>query len=166
MKIVKIPYWQQLQDPRWQKRRLEIMARDKFTCCQCANDEETLNVHHRWYIGGRKVWEYPDIALVTLCEGCHSDATKGAPVFLFEDGVEFLETEFPYNQIMLAMHQFCERYGVNKDAVWEAFALGLEFNSIDKESLIAWRNQAKKEHEDHGSELELKELVKSSEVKI
>lgn len=143
-------------DEAKQKRRLEIMARDNFVCRQCANDEETLNVHHRWYIGGRKVWEYPDVALITLCEGCHSDATKGAPVFLFEDGVEFLETTIPYNDTINALYRFCEKYSVKKDAVMEAFVLGMQFGAIDKETVVTWRENAKQQHADHNSIIELK----------
>ena len=30
-----------------------------------------LNVHHKYYILGKKPWEYEDNALVTLCENCH-----------------------------------------------------------------------------------------------
>ena len=30
-----------------------------------------LNVHHKYYMQGLKPWEYPDDALVTLCEDCH-----------------------------------------------------------------------------------------------
>lgn len=30
-----------------------------------------LNVHHEFYIDGKKPWEYHDGALITLCEECH-----------------------------------------------------------------------------------------------
>lgn len=30
-----------------------------------------LNIHHTYYIEGRKPWEYENEALVTLCEDCH-----------------------------------------------------------------------------------------------
>ena len=30
-----------------------------------------LNVHHKYYVLGKKPWEYEDNALVTLCESCH-----------------------------------------------------------------------------------------------
>jgi hypothetical protein len=51
------------------------MSRDDFSCAVCHNDSETLNVHHRWYVRGRKPWEYAPDALVTLCEECHAYAT-------------------------------------------------------------------------------------------
>jgi len=61
-------------DPRWQKKRLEIMQRDEFKCTECGDEKSTLNVHHRYYVKNRDVWDYPAFSLVTLCEGCHSTA--------------------------------------------------------------------------------------------
>lgn len=68
------PYWEKLRDPRWQKKRLEIMERDKFKCCQCGDMSSTLNVHHGYYERGLDPWEYDDDTLWTLCERCHEDA--------------------------------------------------------------------------------------------
>jgi len=67
----KMSYSEQLKDPRWQKKRLQIMERDGFQCALCMDDKSTLHVHHKKYIYGRKPWEYKNEALVTLCENCH-----------------------------------------------------------------------------------------------
>jgi Mg2+ and Co2+ transporter CorA len=64
-------YAEKLKDPRWQKKRLEIMSRDKFTCRSCGDSSKTLNVHHCYYTKGAMPWDYPDSALVTYCERCH-----------------------------------------------------------------------------------------------
>jgi hypothetical protein len=64
-------YAEKLKDPRWQKKRLEIMSRDKFTCQRCKDATSTLNVHHRYYEKSAMPWEYPDDALVTYCQKCH-----------------------------------------------------------------------------------------------
>lgn len=64
-------YAEKLKDPRWQKKRLEIMQRDQWTCRLCGSTTETLNVHHVYYEKGFDVWQYPDFALLTLCEECH-----------------------------------------------------------------------------------------------
>lgn len=64
-------YAQKLRDPRWQKRRLEILERDNWTCQKCCDTESTLVVHHRDYLRGKDPWDYPDSLLVTLCEDCH-----------------------------------------------------------------------------------------------
>ncbi len=64
-------YQRALQDPRWQKRRLQILERDHWRCTQCGDTQTELQVHHRWYTPGAAPWESPDSALVTLCAPCH-----------------------------------------------------------------------------------------------
>ena len=64
-------YADKFKDPRWQKKRLEILERDAWGCMQCGDTDNTLHVHHRYYKKGRDPWDYPDEALVTLCEECH-----------------------------------------------------------------------------------------------
>ena len=71
------PYFEKLKDPRWQKKRLEIMERDEFKCSHCGDDEKTLNVHHKFYRKGANPWDYPDDALMTLCEPCHEEIGAG-----------------------------------------------------------------------------------------
>lgn len=70
-------YAELLKDPRWQKRRLEIMERDNWTCQKCEGTESTLTVHHKSYKKkeGEFVhpWEYVGEDLITLCDECHLD---------------------------------------------------------------------------------------------
>jgi len=66
-------YSDKLKDPRWQKKRLEIMQRDGFACQECHADDVHLNVHHSYYVSGRWPWNYPDWGLRTLCEACHEN---------------------------------------------------------------------------------------------
>lgn len=68
-------YAEKLKDPRWQKRRLEVLGRDEFTCQHCFDSESTLHVHHRAY-GNGDPWDVPDCYLVTLCAECHEDHSK------------------------------------------------------------------------------------------
>jgi hypothetical protein len=68
-------YWEKLQDPRWQKKRLEIMQRDEFKCSRCNRDDVTLSVHHRIYRKKCEPWEYGDEDLTTLCKPCHEAVT-------------------------------------------------------------------------------------------
>ncbi len=63
-------YSEKLRDPRWQKKRLEILKRDKFSCTLCRDKETTLHVHHKKYTGNP--WDAPNEDLVTHCEHCHS----------------------------------------------------------------------------------------------
>ncbi len=67
----KINYSELLTNPLWQKKRLEIMNRDAFTCQKCNHTDTTLNVHHLKYHNGLKPWEYLDVDLITLCKDCH-----------------------------------------------------------------------------------------------
>lgn len=70
-------YAELLKDPRWQKKRLEIMERDEWTCQTCRDTKATLTVHHKSYRmeDGKlvEVWDYEDCDLITLCELCHSE---------------------------------------------------------------------------------------------
>ena len=64
-------YSEKLKDPRWQKKRLEILERDEFTCQLCFDSESTLMVHHKVYDKTKEPWEYENSELVTLCQSCH-----------------------------------------------------------------------------------------------
>lgn len=69
-------YSEQFKDPRWQKKRLKILERDGFCCCRCDTTDKTLHVHHKYYIKDKKVWEYKDSVLITLCNICHEEEHK------------------------------------------------------------------------------------------
>jgi len=66
-----VSYSEKLQDPRWQKIRLQVFERDRWACQVCGDSTSTLNVHHWYYEKGRNPWEYEIDTLSTLCEGCH-----------------------------------------------------------------------------------------------
>lgn len=74
-------YKEQLLDPRWQRRRLEVFQRDNFTCQanKCGATTETLEVHHMEYIN-IPIWDYPDDMLVTLCYKCHDKELGREPL--------------------------------------------------------------------------------------
>lgn len=70
-------FQRQLSDPRWQKKRLQILERDEWTCKRCGDTETTLTVHHKSYRmeGGKFVdyWDYHDDDLITFCTNCHEE---------------------------------------------------------------------------------------------
>jgi len=69
--------WGELyKDPRWQKKRLEVMEGSGFRCERCGRDDLTLHVHHTYYETGYMPWEYPDSSLYVLCENCHELADE------------------------------------------------------------------------------------------
>lgn len=76
-------YSEKLKDPRWQRKRLEIMQRDDFTCKCCDSTDKPLCVHHWRYSG--EPWEIGNRDLDTLCEDCHQS---------FEDSITYLKLRF------------------------------------------------------------------------
>ena len=69
--INKKTYSEKLKDSRWLKKRRTILERDNFTCQSCGDTEKVMHVHHEYYDSKAEPWEYPDKALVTLCDPCH-----------------------------------------------------------------------------------------------
>lgn len=74
-------YYDQLRSPYWQKKRLEILERDNFSCTYCGRDEslldgdgEQLIVDHGYYDQTKKraPWEYEVETLYTLCSRCNN----------------------------------------------------------------------------------------------
>lgn len=65
-------YADKLRDPRWQRKRLEILEERDFTCEACFETEKPLHVHHSFYQKGLNPWQYPESSLHVLCETCHS----------------------------------------------------------------------------------------------
>lgn len=63
-------YAKKLQDPRWQKKRLEIFEHAGWRCQMCGDLRSTLHVHHSFY-DGREPWDYPNGSLTCLCSDCH-----------------------------------------------------------------------------------------------
>lgn len=101
-------YAKLLRDPRWQRKRLEVMERDDFQCQRCDATNKTLNVHHKKYLPGRSPWEYPNELLITYCEDCHKahHPKKTAnslpplrPLNLSAQGFVITWTAFPDNEI-------------------------------------------------------------------
>lgn len=71
----KLSYREQLLDPRWLARRMEIIRTGNYRCEDCSSPFPDggagLQVHHCYYIRGRLAWEYPDDCLMPLCDPCH-----------------------------------------------------------------------------------------------
>lgn len=65
-------YSEKLRDPRWQKKRLEILERDGFACRACKDKSTELHIHHESYSGNP--WEAHQDRLRTYCKHCHAVA--------------------------------------------------------------------------------------------
>lgn len=75
-------YIELLNDNNWKIKRENILKRDSYKCKWCG-DITNLQVHHKYYSkypNEQKVlpWNYPDNALVTLCDNCHKKAHNKA----------------------------------------------------------------------------------------
>lgn len=101
------------KDPRWQRKRLEVMQRDGFACICCGEGEEMLNVHHSYYVAGRDPWEYPDSSLITLCQSCHRGFSEDPEKFDSETechgGLGWWEPELSAVMSMMNQPSFVER---------------------------------------------------------
>lgn len=91
--IVKESYSDKLRSPKWQRKRLEILQRDDFTCKTCGDTETTLNVHHIEY-GKGDPWDVENDKLITLCEHCHLEVEnfkhlKDDPIFNCDGKFDF-----------------------------------------------------------------------------
>lgn len=90
-------YYEKLKDPRWQKKRLQILERDNFTCQFCDDKESTLHIHHKYY-EEIEPWEHDNSALITLCEDCHKkeSANKKEALSSVYSALSFLTSEEIY----------------------------------------------------------------------
>jgi len=126
-------YSNKLKDPRWQKKRLEILQRDEFTCQKCGDMESTLHVHHKRYIPSNDPWEYPDFLLITLCENCHESEMlniKEAIEGLIEGILDnFLAEDI--QEISCGFHQLELQH--SHEIVAGAISLALSSNEIQRE---------------------------------
>lgn len=85
-------YSEKLRDPRWQKRRLEMLEAAHFECQNCGDKKEELHVHHKRYIKAHDPWEYEDADLVVLCSSCHEQIeSKMAEIHKYLAQIEGIE---------------------------------------------------------------------------
>lgn len=66
-------YSDKLKDPRWQKKRLEILEDREWTCENCGNRDKELHVHHKHYEYNKDPWNYDDNRFFVFCKNCHSE---------------------------------------------------------------------------------------------
>lgn len=70
-----LSYEDLLKTEEWRGKRQKILNRDNNKCVYCGKTHN-LQVHHKYYSkypNGFRVypWNYPDDALITLCDECH-----------------------------------------------------------------------------------------------
>lgn len=62
-------YAEKLKKPAWQKKRLQVLQRDNWTCQLCGDVETSLHVHHNQYNGNPAATK--NEFLITYCADCH-----------------------------------------------------------------------------------------------
>lgn len=91
-------YSEKLRDPRWQKKRLEILKRDKFKCTYCGDKETELQIHHLKY--SSEPWNSENINLVTLCKHCHKTLTFIQPFNILRiKKIKYIGSVFIYCEV-------------------------------------------------------------------
>lgn len=60
-----------LQNPLWQRKRLEILNYADFRCQLCGCKTRMLHVHHSYYEKEKMPWEYPNGSMIVLCDKHH-----------------------------------------------------------------------------------------------
>lgn len=84
-------YAEKLRSPHWQKKRLEVLDRDNWSCKHCQDKETFFNVHHLKYTDNFPANE-PIENLITVCEHCHKYVCHNKDVEI--DEISFLEKTF------------------------------------------------------------------------
>jgi hypothetical protein len=88
-------YSDKLKDPRWQKKKTDILLRDKFTCQLCGDSKiAILIVHHKKYQKNTDPWDYDNDDLITLCEDCHKKIHNKPHIPTIKEIIELSQYEF------------------------------------------------------------------------
>jgi hypothetical protein len=134
-------YAQKLKDPRWQRKRLEVLERAQWSCQACLDSTSTLHVHHKHYIKGREPWEYDPDQLAVLCEGCHEqqhadkdlliDVLSRLPI----EGMKWIDREKA--AFLIAGALGLENFPINTVEHQAWFNVGMQIQAMADEEIAA-----------------------------
>ena len=86
IKSNKEKYYDDLNDERWKRKREKILKIHSYRC-PCGS-RENLQIHHKYYNkypdgSWARAWDYPDNALMVLCDDCHKKYHKNhkSPIY-------------------------------------------------------------------------------------
>lgn len=98
-------YTEKLRDPRWQKKRLEILARDGWRCRACFRGDLELQVHHLVY---RRLdpWAYDNECYQTLCKPCHD--IRGTITDQIVDALRLALKNIPTPRLKIVAQRLCD----------------------------------------------------------
>lgn len=129
-------YAEQLKDPRWQRKRLEILNRDNWTCQNCHSVDKTLHVDHQRYEGRKPPWEVDNDFLQTLCEDCHRRITLlrryiQEGIGLLDEGELLVVQGFVTGQLMLRSPTMRVKIDYAEEAQGIAAAAGVFSGAVE-----------------------------------
>lgn len=124
-------YSQKLKDPRWQKKRLEILNRDEFTCRICGDDTSTLHVHHVSYSGNP--WDVENNLLLTVCESCHEEETME----LKQSQTELIKALKSQGFMSMGMHKLSKVF--KRDRGWMFYEPAFDVLKMIIEDDVLWK---------------------------
>lgn len=111
-----------LKSPKWQKKRLNVLNRDNFTCIYCGDKETELHIHHLKYNGNPI--ESPLSDLQTVCKNCHYIISKENPVIFKGKISGKCKVYFLDGVVLLYDYKNCEdivRFAENSEALRDAY---------------------------------------------
>jgi 5-methylcytosine-specific restriction endonuclease McrA len=76
-------YKKAINSREWQEMREAVLRKDGYECKKCG-DSSNLHVHHKFYVLGHAIWDYPSHALETLCEDCHFEYHENHSIPVYE----------------------------------------------------------------------------------
>jgi hypothetical protein len=126
-------YSKKLKDPRWQRRRLEIFERDKWTCQSCGRTDNSLHIHHLKYLPGLDPWDYEAHYLITYCETCHEtehligDQVRGILYEMIDANKIFIK---PLSQINILIEDYQPFYKMLKEFLTECMIQHLKSKTM------------------------------------
>lgn len=156
-------YSEKLKDPRWQKKRLEILEKYDFECQECGDKVSPLHVHHSYYIKGRNPWDYGSECLMCVCEKCHirihsedkfldeyvrkikSNFSVGRNLLFFCGIIEGFTSEDIFD-IDVPSYEFAEGLGIYFKKSADEIIDSLENGILKKETIVKWNRYSKWVH--------------------
>lgn len=114
-------YYEKLKDPRWQKKRLEVMEKAEFRCSLCMDDTSTLNVHHKEYFKGKEPWDYEAEQLVCLCEDCHANIHEEIDILKWVCSYALLDGPNSREELAVLLAGYM---GIDKEKIFSLMPMG------------------------------------------
>lgn len=84
-------YAEQLKDPRWQKKRLEVFQAANYQCERCRDAGSQLHSHHLFYKREMMLWEYRTEDIMCVCGKCHDQLAFVRDTLLQDAGKDIEE---------------------------------------------------------------------------